>query len=284
MKLLLFFLSFFITSTLLSQTEDREYFKSNKICEVTTSLFLDSKLLDNESFLQTTYINKYDLNGNNIKSLTFDEENNLLWDFEYEYDKQNKLISITENGKKEILRNCQTIYNDKNDIIEEFDETFNCRYYYDSLNRISKKVHINQETKETKEILFKYDDNGNKIAEYVEGTSFYLNEFLKYNSNNQITEKEIYYHLGTENELFQKIIYEYNDNKQMVSKKFVDGYAKENDVEYSYYENGKVKSTTTNDSSSTYFYNGNLISKVEKVSQKPFNMTIVELYEYKFCE
>src|SRR5690606_15063186 len=118
MKLLLFFLSFFITSTLLSQTEDREYFKSNKICEVTTSLFLDSKLLDNESFLQTTYINKYDLNGNNIKSLTFDEENNLLWDFEYEYDKQNKLISITENGKKEILRNCQTIYNDKNDIIE----------------------------------------------------------------------------------------------------------------------------------------------------------------------
>lgn len=268
-----------MNNPLFSQTEDRDYFKSNNVCEVKTIIFFN-----NGKKPEVIYKRKYDSNGNNIKSLTFDSNNKLTSEYEYKYDEQNNQISFTENGKENNENNYERKYDDKKNLIEESGKSFNVKYYYDSLNRVSKKVHTNQENKETKEILFKYDNNGNKIAEYVESNSFYLNEFSKYNSNNQIIEKEVYYHLDNKNELYERTIYDYNDNKLLVSKKSIDGYAKGKDIEYSYYDNNKLKSVKVIEGSlTTYFYKGNLITKKETF-QNLLNFTVVEQYEYMFCK
>lgn len=280
MKQYLFiFLLIFELNQLYSQSENKEYFKSNNICEVKTLIYFN-----NDNKPEVTRIDNYDSNGNKIKSLSFDTKNKLSKKFEYKYDEHNNKIATIEKGKKLNETNYVRKYDGQKNLIEESGINFITKFEYDSVNRVIKKYHTNLESMESKEILFKYDNNGNKIAEYVQGSPFYLNEFSKYNSDNQIIETEVYYHLENEDKLYEKRIYNYDENKLLKSKKSIEGYAKSKDLEYSYYDNNKLKSIkVVDDSLTTYFYEGELITRIEKITYL-FNTRIVEQFEYNYCK
>lgn len=268
-----------ICSLLKGQTEDKTYFKNNEICEVKTFVIFGSDKGNNS---ENYTIEKYDNNGNKIESFSY-SKNKLKNSYQYKFDEfGNKTLTI-ENRKEDLSNKLKYEYDNKK-IIKEFNNFFEDKYFYDVNNRVSKIFHLNKENGETKEIIFKYDDNGNKVSENVEGNPFHINQYLKYNEQNLIIEQENYYHINNENKLYSKFIYEYDNNNKLILEKFVDGYAAEPSTKYYYDENGNLKSVEIENTSITkYFYSKNLIIKKEE-TKIPLNFKIIENYEYKFCK
>lgn len=265
----------FLNNLLFCQVE----ITKNNICETKTSVYFGD-----DKKAKTIFIENFDKNGNTLQSLTF-SDNKLHSKFEYKYDENNNRTLTIENGKKNLKNEYHYKYNSEKKITDMWSKDFLYKYYYNSKNQIYKKVHTNNENKETKEILFKWDDKGNKIAEYVEGNLFHLNQYYKYNSENLIIEEEIFYHNDNKNELFSKYSYTYDNNKKLISKKFIDGYSTGDDITYTYDENGNLKSEEVNEKFKiTYYYDEkNVLQKKEKLVLS-INMKTTEIYEYKFCK
>ncbi|WP_269226663.1 RHS repeat domain-containing protein [Flavobacterium eburneipallidum] len=281
MKFRIFIPIYFLSiSFLFSQTNMNEYYKKNKICEVKILSFFG-----NETRPKNIQITKYDSKGNEITSLIYNDNNKLLSKFEFQYDSNNSKTITIENGKKDLYNELHYKYDFENKIIEQWSKSFSDKFYYDLKNKIYKIIHTNKSKNETKEILFKYDEKGNKLAEYVDGNPFHINQFYKYNDNNQIIEEENFYHLDGKDKLYNKFLYLYDENKRLISKNYIDGYSKENDVEYSYDKFGNV--TTINvkgESLTTNFYNQeNLITKKE-ITKLTYDVKIIQVYQYNICK
>lgn len=277
MRKFLFITQFiFLSNSIFCQTEKSQ---KNYICETKTSVFFGD-----DKNAKTIFVESLDKNGNKLQSLTFSDIK-LHSKFEYKYDINNNKTLTIENGNKDLKQEYHYKYNSDNKIAEKWNSDFLDIYYYNSKNQIYKMVHTNKETKEIKEILYKYDDNGNKIAEYVEGNQFYINQYCKYNTDNLIIEEENFYHNESKDKLYSKFLYLYDNNKKLIYKKFVDGYSTQNDISYTYDKNGNLKSEEVNGQFlTTYYYSEtNVLYKKEKFVLS-IKMKTTEFYEYKFCE
>lgn len=279
-QILLIFSLVFLFELAYSQTDDNEYFKKNNIKQVKTTNYIGV-----EDSTPIVNITKYNKQGLVISTITFDKNNKQHSEFEYLYDDKNNKTLTIENGKKDSKNELHYEYGTSGLIIKEWNSFFSDKYFYSSENKVSKIIHTNKERNETKEILFEYDKNGNEISEYVDGLPFHLNTYRKYDLNNNKVEETIYYHNADKNELYSKCQYSYNSNNQLVSKVYIDGYAKSNNVKYTYYSNGNLHTIETeNETIIELFYDSkNLIIK-KSLNYIKYNMLIVSKYEYEFYE
>ena len=263
-----------------SQSDDNEYFKKNNIKQVKTMTYVGD-----ENSTPIVNVSTYNKQGFKISSITYEKNNIIHSKFEYLYDdKSNRTLTI-ENGKRDKKNEYHYKYSNNGKILEIWSKSFIDKYLYSAENNVVKITHTNKDEKETKEIFFDYDANGNQISEYVKGKPFHLNSYKKYDKYNNIIEELTYYHADNHDELYSSFSYIYNDNKQLISKNFKGGYFEQNNEKYTYYPNSQLHIVEVeNENRTEYFYNDkNLIIQKKTELFKYKLMTIIN-YEYQLYE
>ncbi|WP_099192679.1 RHS repeat-associated core domain-containing protein [Tepidibacter mesophilus] len=237
---------------------------------------------------------KYDEEGNKIKDINpnyYNSSNDDGYGIGYEYDSSNRIAKIINpSGKKSRIK-YDSVGNrikviDANNYDENKDDGLGIEYKYDELNRLV-------EVKDTKGNIIKkliYDTDSRIIKEidvkgYLSGSNddSRYGTVYKYNLIGWLLEKRIPVKKENGQVYYNITKYTYDKTGKLLEEKKSPEYVnltgepkKYNTIEYTYNENGQVK--TISDSSGAYMeykYDalGNTIEKKEKINENKYKVT-----------
>lgn len=189
--------------------KERLKFKNNKIAVMNEFLFFPKTNTQKKMAVQT-----FDINGNKLSVVEFDNNEKQIKKVEYTYDADNNEISFVEYGASDKVRQkCVNKYDDKKEnLIEElfYNAAGSLGYRriakIDRSNNISEQALYDKNNKFINRSVHKYDRNANKIetniynaANVFNGRFVYsydkndnLTESLSYDKNNKFSGKKIY--------------------------------------------------------------------------------------------
>jgi len=208
---LILLLLFYIPAFSKNQVSEREKarIKNNKISVITEYLFKAPNPKKKKM------VQNFDVNGNKISTIEFDNNERQVRKIEYSYDLKGNLESFVEYDSKGNIRlKCRNKY-DKNDVLN--DELFYDRnnvFVYrriskaDSAGNISEQILWDKNNKRLGKSIYKYDSQGNKIDSIFYDSRGAVNsrtickydnksnliEALSYDKNNKFVEKKAYFY------------------------------------------------------------------------------------------
>lgn len=211
----------------------REIFKIefySKTGKLSKELFLK-----NDTIIKSQTIYSYDNNENIVLKQKFSKSDSSTTRYINNYNNRNQLTSIVYPNKTVFYT-----YNKQGKIITE-----------------TKKY----ESHETK-TLYSYDEHGNCLTKRNYGFKMSLDIDYKYNDKNLLTSETVYRKTESGTTLYEEIHYEYDQNQNNISRKYVGGVSKQSDISYKYNEDGFLIEKTINNLVTIYTYNdkGLLIS------------------------
>lgn len=171
-----------------------------------------------------------------IKSITeFDQNNNILLDINYadEYEIESKTI-YEYSGK--ILKKEINFFDEEN-ISEE------AEYFYNQNDKIEKiKISYADESFSIKEYSYNNEKNELQIIQFDEENEVESKEYLKFNSENLLIEKQVF---DYDNILIEQIENKYDNNKNIIySKEFYKYDDIKTESKYEYNFSNKLTSFT----------------------------------------
>lgn len=171
-----------------------------------------------------------------IKSITeFDQNNNILLDINYadEYEIESKTI-YEYSGK--ILKKEINFFDEEN-ISEE------AEYFYNQNDKIEKiKISYADESFSIKEYSYNNEKNELQIIQFDEENEVESKEYLKFNSENLLIEKQVF---DYDNILIEQIVNKYDNNKNIIySKEFYKYDDIKTESKYEYNFSNKLTSFT----------------------------------------
>jgi len=189
---------------------------------------------------------EYDINGNKILEISFDNEGELVEKYEFSYNDKNQLVSkILYFDEKNIAEKVFYSFNENNVIIKEehlyteSDSTEFVHYFYDNEGKLTSKKSVDEDDECEWEVFFEYDndklisetrkeyektfyerkikyDEAGNISEIyeVQSDDFPVKHVFEYDEKGNEIKKLTYNH---KNKLIGKILCEYNEQNKLIA-------------------------------------------------------------------
>ncbi len=227
--------------------KERLKFKNNKIAAMNEFLFFPKTNTQKKMAVQT-----FDINGNKLSVVEFDNNEKQIKKVEYTYDADNNEISFVEYGASDKVRQkCVNKYDDKKEnLIEELFYNAAGSLGYRRIAKIDRNNNISEQSLYDKNNKFinrsahKYDRNANKIETNIYNAANVFNGRFVYNydKNDNLTESLSY---DKNNKFSGKKIYNYDKNDLLIETIGYNASGKANSWRKYEYEHHKVVATIT---------------------------------------